>query len=152
MALWNKINSPTGYMQYARSQGVPIMLSNSVLCLIQVIKLAFEEFELERGYDTLTVGDAGKVGDTRTVLYVWVHLPLFFFFPGWGGVCADTGVDWRCWSDFPFPIRSLIDATCGYISGVKPWFMWELTHHYVLLISLSMFFYLFQIIKNMAKI
>lgn len=38
--------------------------------LPQVIKLAFEEFELERGYDTLTVGDAGKVGDTRTVLYV----------------------------------------------------------------------------------
>lgn len=38
--------------------------------LKQVIKLAFEEFELERGYDTLTVGDAGKVGDTRTVLYV----------------------------------------------------------------------------------
>uniref|UniRef100_A0A8C0HG97 Uncharacterized protein n=1 Tax=Chelonoidis abingdonii TaxID=106734 RepID=A0A8C0HG97_CHEAB len=36
----------------------------------RVIKLAFEEFELERGYDTLTVGDAGKVGDTRTVLYV----------------------------------------------------------------------------------
>ncbi|XP_070454474.1 CUB and sushi domain-containing protein 1 isoform X2 [Equus przewalskii] len=36
----------------------------------KVIKLAFEEFELERGYDTLTVGDAGKVGDTRTVLYV----------------------------------------------------------------------------------
>ncbi|ELK10063.1 CUB and sushi domain-containing protein 1 [Pteropus alecto] len=36
----------------------------------KVIKLAFEEFELERGYDTLTVGDAGKVGDARTVLYV----------------------------------------------------------------------------------
>uniref|UniRef100_A0A8C0UA60 CUB and Sushi multiple domains 1 n=1 Tax=Cyanistes caeruleus TaxID=156563 RepID=A0A8C0UA60_CYACU len=36
----------------------------------KVIKLAFEEFELERGYDTLTVGDAGKVGDTRTVLYL----------------------------------------------------------------------------------
>ncbi|KAM5312551.1 CUB and sushi domain-containing protein 1 [Glossophaga mutica] len=36
----------------------------------KVIKLAFEEFELERGYDTLTVGDAGTVGDTRTVLYV----------------------------------------------------------------------------------
>ncbi|XP_019508240.1 PREDICTED: CUB and sushi domain-containing protein 1 [Hipposideros armiger] len=36
----------------------------------KVIKLAFEEFELERGYDTLTVGDAGRVGDTRTVLYV----------------------------------------------------------------------------------
>lgn len=40
------------------------------ISLKQVIKLAFEEFELERGYDTLTVGDAGKVGDTRTVLYV----------------------------------------------------------------------------------
>ncbi|KAI1241194.1 hypothetical protein IHE44_0009660 [Lamprotornis superbus] len=40
----------------------------------KVIKLAFEEFELERGYDTLTVGDAGKVGDTRTVLYMWLHL------------------------------------------------------------------------------
>ncbi|XP_054557111.1 CUB and sushi domain-containing protein 1 [Talpa occidentalis] len=36
----------------------------------KVIKLAFQEFELERGYDTLTVGDAGKVGDSRTVLYV----------------------------------------------------------------------------------
>ncbi|XP_075853394.1 CUB and sushi domain-containing protein 1 isoform X2 [Microcebus murinus] len=36
----------------------------------KVIKLAFEEFELERGYDTLTVGDAGKVGDARSVLYV----------------------------------------------------------------------------------
>ncbi|KAG8517559.1 LOW QUALITY PROTEIN: CUB and sushi domain-containing protein 1, partial [Galemys pyrenaicus] len=42
----------------------------SVPLSLQVIKLAFEEFELERGYDTLTVGDAGKVGDTRTVLYV----------------------------------------------------------------------------------
>ncbi|XP_040823013.1 CUB and sushi domain-containing protein 1 [Ochotona curzoniae] len=36
----------------------------------KVIKLAFEEFELERGYDTLTVGDGGRVGDTRSVLYV----------------------------------------------------------------------------------
>ena len=36
----------------------------------QVIKLAFEEFDLERGYDTLTVGDGGKIGDARRVLYV----------------------------------------------------------------------------------
>ncbi|XP_078503642.1 CUB and sushi domain-containing protein 1 [Lissotriton helveticus] len=36
----------------------------------KVIKLAFEVFELERGYDTLTIGDGGKVGDTRSVLYV----------------------------------------------------------------------------------
>ncbi|KAM3932341.1 CUB and sushi domain-containing protein 1 isoform 2-T2 [Leptodactylus fuscus] len=36
----------------------------------KVIKISFEVFELERGYDTLTVGDGGKVGDTRSVLYV----------------------------------------------------------------------------------
>uniref|UniRef100_A0A8C5U8G7 CUB and Sushi multiple domains 2 n=1 Tax=Malurus cyaneus samueli TaxID=2593467 RepID=A0A8C5U8G7_9PASS len=36
----------------------------------QVIKLTFEEFELERGYDTLTVGDGGQVGDQKSVLYV----------------------------------------------------------------------------------
>uniref|UniRef100_A0A803SVD4 CUB and Sushi multiple domains 2 n=1 Tax=Anolis carolinensis TaxID=28377 RepID=A0A803SVD4_ANOCA len=35
-----------------------------------VIKLSFEEFDLERGYDTLTVGDGGQVGDQKTVLYV----------------------------------------------------------------------------------
>lgn len=38
--------------------------------IFQVIKLSFEEFDLERGYDTLTVGDGGKIGDTRRVLYV----------------------------------------------------------------------------------
>lgn len=38
--------------------------------LLQVIKLAFEEFDLERAYDTLTVGDGGKIGDARRVLYV----------------------------------------------------------------------------------
>lgn len=37
---------------------------------LQVIKLAFEEFDLERAYDTLTVGDGGKIGDARRVLYV----------------------------------------------------------------------------------
>ncbi|KAK2106416.1 hypothetical protein P7K49_015930 [Saguinus oedipus] len=35
-----------------------------------VIKLAFEEFDLERGYDTLTVGDGGQDGDQKTVLYM----------------------------------------------------------------------------------
>uniref|UniRef100_A0A8C5RNJ1 CUB and sushi domain-containing protein 2 n=1 Tax=Laticauda laticaudata TaxID=8630 RepID=A0A8C5RNJ1_LATLA len=35
-----------------------------------VIKLNFEEFDLERGYDTLTVGDGGQVGDQKSVLYV----------------------------------------------------------------------------------
>uniref|UniRef100_A0A2K5LD89 CUB and Sushi multiple domains 2 n=1 Tax=Cercocebus atys TaxID=9531 RepID=A0A2K5LD89_CERAT len=33
---------------------------------LQVIKLAFEEFDLERGYDTLTVGDGGQDGDQKT--------------------------------------------------------------------------------------
>uniref|UniRef100_A0A2I2YC93 CUB and Sushi multiple domains 2 n=1 Tax=Gorilla gorilla gorilla TaxID=9595 RepID=A0A2I2YC93_GORGO len=37
---------------------------------LQVIKLAFEEFDLERGYDTLTVGDGGQDGDQKTVLYI----------------------------------------------------------------------------------
>uniref|UniRef100_A0A8C4Y0N8 CUB and Sushi multiple domains 2 n=1 Tax=Gopherus evgoodei TaxID=1825980 RepID=A0A8C4Y0N8_9SAUR len=37
---------------------------------IPVIKLTFEEFDLERGYDTLTVGDGGQAGDQKTVLYV----------------------------------------------------------------------------------
>lgn len=47
----------------------PCLLPNPVL-LPQVIKLAFEDFDLERGYDTLTVGDGGQDGDQKTVLYV----------------------------------------------------------------------------------
>ena len=35
----------------------------------QVIKLTFEDFDLERGYDTLTVGDGTTVGDQRTVFH-----------------------------------------------------------------------------------
>lgn len=51
-----------------------IFRESSQFCFVypQIIKLKFEEFDLERGYDTLTVGDGGKVGDTRTVLYAWV--------------------------------------------------------------------------------
>uniref|UniRef100_A0A673KI07 CUB and sushi domain-containing protein 1-like n=1 Tax=Sinocyclocheilus rhinocerous TaxID=307959 RepID=A0A673KI07_9TELE len=50
-------------------------LRNQGLCVgfskhLNVIKLAFEEFDLERAYDTLTVGDGGKIGDARRVLYV----------------------------------------------------------------------------------
>lgn len=36
----------------------------------QVIQINFEEFDLEIGYDTLTIGDGGEVGDPRTVLQV----------------------------------------------------------------------------------
>jgi len=47
-----------------------LLIHINMLHLRQVIKLTFEEFELERGYDTLTVGDGGQVGDQKTVLYV----------------------------------------------------------------------------------
>uniref|UniRef100_A0A803T9B4 CUB and Sushi multiple domains 3 n=1 Tax=Anolis carolinensis TaxID=28377 RepID=A0A803T9B4_ANOCA len=36
----------------------------------QVIQINFEEFDLEIGYDTLTIGDGGEVGDPKTVLQV----------------------------------------------------------------------------------
>ncbi|XP_059810215.1 CUB and sushi domain-containing protein 2-like [Hypanus sabinus] len=35
-----------------------------------VIRLTFDEFELERGYDTLTIGDGGQPGEPKTVLHV----------------------------------------------------------------------------------
>lgn len=41
-----------------------------ILRCVQVIKLNFEEFDLERGYDTLTVGDGAVIGDQRTVFHV----------------------------------------------------------------------------------
>lgn len=51
------------------SLGSPYLPPNPMLPP-QVIKLAFEDFDLERGYDTLTVGDGGQDGDQKTVLYV----------------------------------------------------------------------------------
>lgn len=41
-----------------------------VPAVVQVIKLTFEDFDLERGYDTLTVGDGEVVGDQKTVFHV----------------------------------------------------------------------------------
>ncbi|XP_034777574.2 CUB and sushi domain-containing protein 1-like [Acipenser ruthenus] len=60
------------------SPNYPVQYENNAHCVWvitaaasdKVIKLAFEEFDLERGYDTVTVGDGGKIGDARTVLYV----------------------------------------------------------------------------------
>ncbi|KAM6977905.1 CUB and sushi domain-containing protein 1-like [Aplochiton taeniatus] len=60
------------------SPNYPVQYENNAHCVWvitatdpgKVIKLAFEEFDLERGYDTLKVGDGGKIGDTRRVLYV----------------------------------------------------------------------------------
>ena len=46
------------------------LVSEMLLVSPQVVKLTFEEFELERGYDTLTVGDGGTAGDQTTVFHV----------------------------------------------------------------------------------
>eukprot|EP00063_Salmo_salar_P060825 XP_014035660.1 PREDICTED: CUB and sushi domain-containing protein 1-like isoform X3 [Salmo salar] len=66
---------PKGFIT---SPNYPVQYDNNAHCVWvitaldnrKVIKLAFEEFDLERGYDTLTVGDGGKIGDARRVLYV----------------------------------------------------------------------------------
>uniref|UniRef100_A0A673GQU0 CUB and sushi domain-containing protein 3-like n=1 Tax=Sinocyclocheilus rhinocerous TaxID=307959 RepID=A0A673GQU0_9TELE len=45
--------------------------ANSVILFpSQVIQINFEEFDLELGYDTLTVGDGGEVGDSKTIIQV----------------------------------------------------------------------------------
>ena len=36
----------------------------------QVIQVNFEEFDMEIGYDSLTIGDGGQVGDSRTIIQV----------------------------------------------------------------------------------
>ncbi|XP_028834623.1 CUB and sushi domain-containing protein 3-like isoform X3 [Denticeps clupeoides] len=36
----------------------------------KVIQINFEEFDLEIGYDTLTIGDGSEVGDSRTIIQV----------------------------------------------------------------------------------
>lgn len=42
----------------------------NALTVMQVIKLTFEDFDLERGYDTLTVGDGEVVGDQKAIFHV----------------------------------------------------------------------------------
>lgn len=37
---------------------------------LQVIQINFEEFDLEIGYDSLTIGDGGEVGDSKTIIQV----------------------------------------------------------------------------------
>ncbi|KAM9605609.1 CUB and sushi domain-containing protein 2-like [Morphnus guianensis] len=69
------LRGPSGVIT---SPNYPVQYDNNAYCVwvitalnpAKVIKLTFEEFELERGYDTLTVGDGGQVGDQKTVLYV----------------------------------------------------------------------------------
>ncbi|EPQ09174.1 CUB and sushi domain-containing protein 2 [Myotis brandtii] len=69
------LRGPSGIIT---SPNFPIQYDNNAHCVwiitalnpAKVIKLAFEEFDLERGYDTLTVGDGGQDGDQKTVLYM----------------------------------------------------------------------------------
>ncbi|KAL6038977.1 hypothetical protein STEG23_010066, partial [Scotinomys teguina] len=69
------LRGPSGVIT---SPNFPIQYDNNAHCVwvitalnpAKVIKLAFEEFDLERGYDTLTVGDGGQDGDQKTVLYI----------------------------------------------------------------------------------
>uniref|UniRef100_A0A3Q2DKP9 CUB and Sushi multiple domains 3a n=1 Tax=Cyprinodon variegatus TaxID=28743 RepID=A0A3Q2DKP9_CYPVA len=37
---------------------------------LQVIQINFEEFDLEIGYDSLTIGDGGEVGDSKTIIQI----------------------------------------------------------------------------------
>uniref|UniRef100_A0A452GIF0 CUB domain-containing protein n=1 Tax=Gopherus agassizii TaxID=38772 RepID=A0A452GIF0_9SAUR len=69
------LRGPSGVIT---SPNYPVQYDNNAYCVwvitalnpAKVIKLTFEEFDLERGYDTLTVGDGGQAGDQKTVLYV----------------------------------------------------------------------------------
>uniref|UniRef100_A0A6I8P402 CUB and Sushi multiple domains 2 n=1 Tax=Ornithorhynchus anatinus TaxID=9258 RepID=A0A6I8P402_ORNAN len=61
--------SPTLVLRLLRYLLSSICVPSPVLST-GVIKLTFEEFDLERGYDTLTVGDGGQDGDQKTILYV----------------------------------------------------------------------------------
>ncbi|XP_069079880.1 CUB and sushi domain-containing protein 2 [Pleurodeles waltl] len=69
------MRGPSGVLT---SPNFPVQYDNNVHCVwvitalnpAKVIKLTFEEFELERGYDTLTIGEGGQVSDQKTVLYV----------------------------------------------------------------------------------
>ncbi|XP_063329234.1 CUB and sushi domain-containing protein 1-like isoform X2 [Pelmatolapia mariae] len=58
----------------------------------EVIKLSFEEFDLERGYDTLTVGDGGKiVGECFMYSLAPASLTSLSACPiKWGYTCSQT--------------------------------------------------------------
>uniref|UniRef100_A0A803VYI3 CUB and Sushi multiple domains 2 n=1 Tax=Ficedula albicollis TaxID=59894 RepID=A0A803VYI3_FICAL len=78
------LRGPSGVIT---SPNYPVQYDNNAYCVwvitalnpAKVIKLTFEEFELERGYDTLTVGDGGQVGDQKSVLYVTQHQMWLLF-------------------------------------------------------------------------
>ncbi|KAL2084354.1 hypothetical protein ACEWY4_019872 [Coilia grayii] len=60
--------SPNFPIQYeSNSQCVWIITASNPN---KVIQINFEEFDLEIGYDTLTIGDGAEVGDSRTIIQV----------------------------------------------------------------------------------
>uniref|UniRef100_A0AAR2IVV0 CUB and Sushi multiple domains 3a n=1 Tax=Pygocentrus nattereri TaxID=42514 RepID=A0AAR2IVV0_PYGNA len=62
------LTSPNFPIQYeSNSQCVWIITASNPN---KVIQINFEEFDLELGYDTLTIGDGGEVGDSRTIIQV----------------------------------------------------------------------------------
>uniref|UniRef100_A0AAZ3Q759 CUB and Sushi multiple domains 2 n=1 Tax=Oncorhynchus tshawytscha TaxID=74940 RepID=A0AAZ3Q759_ONCTS len=70
-----QLRGPNGIIA---SPNYPVQYDNNANCTwfitatdtTKVIKLTFEDFDLERGYDTLTVGDGAAVGDQKTVFHV----------------------------------------------------------------------------------
>uniref|UniRef100_A0A3P8W543 CUB and Sushi multiple domains 2 n=1 Tax=Cynoglossus semilaevis TaxID=244447 RepID=A0A3P8W543_CYNSE len=70
-----QLRGPSGVLT---SPNYPVQYDNNANCTwiitatdaSKVIKLTFEDFDLERGYDTLTVGDGEVVGDQKTVFHV----------------------------------------------------------------------------------
>ncbi|XP_023815635.1 CUB and sushi domain-containing protein 2 isoform X1 [Oryzias latipes] len=70
-----QLRGPSGVFT---SPNYPVQYDNNANCtwiitatdLSKVIKLTFENFDVERGYDTLTVGDGEVVGDQKTIFHV----------------------------------------------------------------------------------
>ncbi|XP_036410979.1 CUB and sushi domain-containing protein 2 [Megalops cyprinoides] len=70
-----QLHGPSGVIT---SPNFPVQYDNNANCTwvitaadpSKVIKLTFEDFDLERGYDTLTVGDGPSIGDQKTVFHV----------------------------------------------------------------------------------
>ncbi|XP_032436521.1 CUB and sushi domain-containing protein 2 [Xiphophorus hellerii] len=70
-----QLKGPSGVIT---SPNYPVQYDNNANCtwiitatdMSKVIKLTFEDFDLERGYDTLTVGDGELVGDQKTIFHV----------------------------------------------------------------------------------
>uniref|UniRef100_A0A8K9V7L3 CUB and Sushi multiple domains 2 n=1 Tax=Oncorhynchus mykiss TaxID=8022 RepID=A0A8K9V7L3_ONCMY len=70
-----QLRGPNGIIT---SPNYPVQYDNNANCTwviiatdtTKVIKVTFEDFDLERGYDTLTVGDGAVVGDQKTVFHV----------------------------------------------------------------------------------